>query len=86
MVTPYLTQHSPPALVATLPPIEQISNEPGVRRVPEAVLSRRLLDVSVERTRLDDGAPGRRVDLDRGHPLEADDESSLDRGCASGEA
>ena len=29
MVTPYLTQHSPPALVATLPPIEQISYEEG---------------------------------------------------------
>ena len=29
MVTPYLTQHSPPALVAALPPIEHISNEDG---------------------------------------------------------
>ena len=29
MVTPYLTQHSPPALVAMFPPIEQISNEDG---------------------------------------------------------
>ena len=29
MVTPYFTQHSPPALVATLPPIEQISYEEG---------------------------------------------------------
>ncbi len=29
MVTPYFTQHSPPALVATLPPIEQISYDDG---------------------------------------------------------
>ena len=29
MVTPYFTQHRPPALVATLPPIEQISNDDG---------------------------------------------------------
>ena len=29
MVTPYFTQHSPPALVAMLPPIEQISNDLG---------------------------------------------------------
>ena len=29
MVTPYFTQHSPPALVATLPPMEQISNDEG---------------------------------------------------------
>ena len=29
MVTPYFTQHSPPALVAVLPPIEQISNDDG---------------------------------------------------------
>ena len=29
MVTPYFTQHSPPALVAMLPPIEQISNDEG---------------------------------------------------------
>ena len=29
MVTPYFTQHSPPALVAMLPPIEQISYEDG---------------------------------------------------------
>ena len=29
MVTPYLTQHSPPALVAMLPPIEQISYDEG---------------------------------------------------------
>lgn len=29
MVTPYFTQHRPPALVARLPPIEQISNEDG---------------------------------------------------------
>ena len=29
MVTPYLTQHSPPALVAMLPPIEHISNDDG---------------------------------------------------------
>ena len=27
MVTPYFTQHRPPALVATLPPMEQISND-----------------------------------------------------------
>ena len=29
MVTPYFTQHRPPALVATLPPIEQISYDDG---------------------------------------------------------
>ncbi len=29
MVTPYLTQHSPPALVAMLPPMLQISNDDG---------------------------------------------------------
>ena len=29
MVTPYLTQHSPPAFVAALPPMEQISNDDG---------------------------------------------------------
>ncbi len=29
MVTPYFTQHSPPALVATLPPMEQISYDDG---------------------------------------------------------
>ena len=29
MVTPYFTQHRPPALVAMLPPIEQISYEDG---------------------------------------------------------
>ena len=29
MVTPYLTQHRPPALVAMLPPIEQISYDDG---------------------------------------------------------
>ena len=29
MVTPYFTQQSPPALVATLPPIEQISYDDG---------------------------------------------------------
>ena len=29
MVTPYFTQQSPPALVAVLPPIEQISNDDG---------------------------------------------------------
>ena len=29
MVTPYFTQHSPPALVAALPPIEHISNDDG---------------------------------------------------------
>ena len=29
MVTPYFTQHRPPALVAMLPPIEQISYELG---------------------------------------------------------
>ncbi len=29
MVTPYFTQHRPPALVATLPPIEQIRNDEG---------------------------------------------------------
>src|SRR3954468_6494590 len=28
-MTPYFTQHRPPALVATLPPIEQISNDDG---------------------------------------------------------
>ena len=28
-VTPYLTQHMPPALVATLPPIVDDSHEPG---------------------------------------------------------
>ena len=28
-MTPYFTQHSPPALVATLPPIEQISKDEG---------------------------------------------------------
>ncbi|SHU07205.1 Uncharacterised protein [Mycobacteroides abscessus subsp. abscessus] len=29
MVTPYLTQHSPPALVAILPPMLQISKDDG---------------------------------------------------------
>ncbi len=29
MVTPYLTQHRPPAFVATLPPMEHISKEDG---------------------------------------------------------
>jgi hypothetical protein len=29
VVTPYFTQHRPPALVATLPPMEQISNDEG---------------------------------------------------------
>ena len=29
MVTPYFTQHSPPALVAMLPPMLQISNDDG---------------------------------------------------------
>ena len=29
MVTPYFTQHSPPAFVATLPPMEQMSNDEG---------------------------------------------------------
>lgn len=29
MVTPYFTQHSPPALVAILPPMEQISYDAG---------------------------------------------------------
>lgn len=28
-VTPYLTQHRPPAFVATLPPIEEMRHEPG---------------------------------------------------------
>jgi hypothetical protein len=50
VVTPYLTQHSPPAFVAMLPPMEQISYDDWVRRIPQAMLSRRRLDLRIEGT------------------------------------
>ncbi|SIG51820.1 Uncharacterised protein [Mycobacteroides abscessus subsp. abscessus] len=58
----------------------------GVRRVPQAVLGGRGLDLGVEGPRLDDGDAGRRVDGDLPHPVEADDDAALDRGAAAREA
>ena len=72
MVTPYFTQHSPPALVATLPPIEQISNDDGSGGYQRPCSAAAALDLDVERAGLDDGGARGRVDLDGAHPLEAE--------------
>ena len=61
-MTPYFTQHRPPALVAALPPIEHISNEDGIRRVPQSLGRRGLLHLDVERTGLGHGHPAGGVD------------------------
>ena len=68
MVTPYLTQHMPPALVATLPPMVDDSQRARVRRVVQALRSATApASVGVDHARLHHGDPAHRVDLqDRG--------------------
>ena len=68
-MTPYFTQHRPPALVAALPPMEQISKDDGIRRIPESVLLDRGLHLGVEQPGLADRGPGHRVDGDVAHLL-----------------
>ena len=57
-----------------------------VRRVPESVRGRCRLDLGVEGARLDHRDPGRDVDLDGPHPLQAEHDTAVDRGRAAGQA
>ena len=62
-MTPYFTQHSPPALVATLPPIEHISNDDGSGGYQRPWAAAAGLDVGVDRARLGHDDPQPRVDV-----------------------
>ncbi len=52
MVTPYFTQHSPPALVAMLPPMLQISYDDGSGGYHSPYSATRLLHLGVEQSGL----------------------------------
>ena len=57
-----------------------------VRRIPQAMLSRRRLDFGIEGTGLDHGDSGSDVDLDRAHPLQAQHDAAGNRRGSAGEA
>ena len=61
------------------PPMEQISNEVCSIGHQSPCFKAAFLDVRVERAGLNDRATRGRVGVDRRHPLEADDEPSLNR-------
>ena len=86
MVTPYFTQHSPPALVARLPPIEQISNEDGSGGYQRPCASRLGLDLRIEEPGLDDRHHRARVDRDGPHPLRRQRDAAVDRRRAARQA
>ena len=85
MVTPYLTQHSPPALVAMLPPIEHISNEDGSGGYHSpcsraaALTSAFSAPGSTTATRLAGSM------LDRAHPVQAEHDAAGHRRRAAGQ-
>ena len=74
-MTPYLTQHSPPALVAMLPPIEQISYDEGSGGYQRPCSAAAALTSALNAPALDDGDSRSSVDLDRAHTLQAQDDA-----------
>src|SRR4029453_6254513 len=57
-----------------------------VRRIPQTVLGRRRLDLEVEGPWLDDGNPGRDIDLDGAHSFQTQNDASGNRRGSAREA
>ena len=86
-MTPYLTQHRPPAFVAALPPIVDDEALDGVGRVPQVVCGGRRAQIVVHHTGLDDRQPLPGVDLDDGaHLLGAQNHAPVDGVRAPGDS
>ena len=78
VVTPYFTQHSPPALVATLPPMLQISYDDGSGGYHSPYFGDGLFHVGVEQAGLRDRGAGDRVDGDGPHLLGRQHDPAVD--------
>ena len=85
MVTPYFTQHRPPALVAALPPIEHISNDDGSGGYQSPCSAAAFFTSTLSSARLGDRHPRDGVDADRAHPLGGEHDAVLDGRRAAGQ-
>ena len=85
MVTPYFTQHRPPALVATLPPIEQISKDDGSGGY-QSPCSAAASFTSWLNAPGSTTATWQSVSISMAlHPLEAEDDAAVDGARPTGE-
>ena len=86
MVTPYFTQQRPPALVAMLPPIEQISYDDGSGGYHRSCSAAAAFTSALKAPGSTTATLAVRVDLDGAHAFEAEHQAAVDGGGAAAEA
>ena len=85
MVTPYLTQHSPPALVAMLPPMLQISNEEGSGGYHRSCWATAFFTSALNSPGWHGGGASNGVDRDVAHLLRRQHDAVVDGGSPAGQ-